>query len=1269
MRQLLSKIPVTLRVLPGLLALVFLLVGLLGTESALRWTAGQATRLSDGKLTLKDVSGSLYGTVRVGALTFQDENYRLVAQQAELDWSPLSLLGRHVRLVHLALRELRLTELKPAAEPAQLPQTLRLPLTFTLSDVAVERLVYKSRDTELSLSGIKFALDYDAEQYKLKLKSLAGGWGDTQGELTLADTRPYRTQAHVVLQGSQRVLQGSQRVLQGSQQADVPDYRAEADVSGNLAQLLFDGKAQLSGGKAQLHAKLMPFEAIVLSEASIRAEGMNPALLRADLPVADLSAVVNLKPHGADGLQGNIVLKNALPGRWDYAADEARLPLSELAMQFDGTLNLMNFKGIRLNMAEAGHFEGSGQLNGQLLKLDLATANFNPQGVHSKMRPMRLAGKIRLNGGSDSQQLAADLRYQRFQLHLDARHQGDTVELREASVRSAASMLAVHGTLSLAGQNEFALTGALRKFNPADFGDFPAASVNAQLSADGHLAPEPQATLGFVLTDSEYLHESLSGQGKLSVGAQRISDSDIKLRLAGNHLEAKGALGNPGDRLTFQIAADQLNLLAPELGGKLHAKGVLEGKLAAPSGSFDAQLERLSWGKDYRIGNMQMEGHLAQGRDGALALKADMQALSTPQLQIDRGSLRVQGTRASHTLNILVNGRDLDAEAVFSGGWQEASGWSGQLTRLVNRGHHALTLASPAKLKVAASRFALDEVHFDFVGAKFVLHELDYNAGQISSRGEFTGLPYVYLQGLSGRDAELDSDLTLAGDWQFVAKNAVNGHFAIRREHGDVTVSDDPHITLGLNRLALDVKAVNNRLQANLEATGTTLGSLRADVQSRLSRHDGSWGIAADAPLQGNLDLSVGVLSWLQPLLERSGALTLEGALQAQIRADGTFSQPGLTGQIAADRLVLALPEQGLRLTDGRVRADLQGQVLTLKEFVMHGGAGSLQGNGKLEYGGKSPVMQLAFKANKLEVLSRPDRLLTLSGTADASVAGKEVRLLATLKADQGVILLPEGDAPSASDDVVILGQTEEVKKKAPTYFVRADLDFDLGDNFRVKGQGLSAQLAGALKLTSAGGALPSATGSIRVVNGVYMAYGQRLEIERGILNFQGPLDDPGLNILALRKNQQVEAGVAVTGTALSPHVKLTSNPAVPDSEKLSWLVLGHGIEDASNTEFTALQAAAGALLEAGDSVTLQQKIAHSAGLEELSLKGTGGLETTVLALGKRLSSRAYLSYEQGLAGAGSLIKVNYTLSKRLSVKAQAGNTPTVDLFYTFSFD
>ena len=49
------------------------------------------------------------------------------------------------------------------------------------------------------------------------------------------------------------------------------------------------------------------------------------------------------------------------------------------------------------------------------------------------------------------------------------------------------------------------------------------------------------------------------------------------------------------------------------------------------------------------------------------------------------------------------------------------------------------------------------------------------------------------------------------------------------------------------------------------------------------------------------------------------------------------------------------------------------------------------------------------------------------------------------------------------------------------------------------------------------------------------------------------------LDIVAMRRTQTVDAGVALSGTAQAPRVRLVSNPELSDAEKLSWLVLGRG--------------------------------------------------------------------------------------------------------------
>jgi translocation and assembly module TamB len=741
------------------------------------------------------------------------------------------------------------------------------------------------------------------------------------------------------------------------------------------------------------------------------------------------------------------------------------------------------------------------------------------------------------------------------------------------------------------------------------------------------------------------------------------------LQLASNRLELKGALGEATDRLDFRIEADNLAAFDPALSGKIRASGTLEGSFAAPSGNFDVQANDLTWRKHYRIASLQAGARLAQGMDGPLALDATLQGLATPQLRLDRAGLKAQGTRTAHTLQFNAKNPNIDLESRFAGGWHDASGWSGQLLQLRNRGRHAFSLKAPAKLEIATQHFALNNAGFDFKDANLVLHELSYTAGQFASSGRFNGLSLAYLQSFAEQTAALKTDLTLNGEWQFAVRDKVNGHIALWRERGDISLPTVPQTSLGLHTLTLKVDATDNQLKGQFEAAGTRLGSLMAAAQVMLSQRNGVWGIAGDAPVRANADLAIESLAWIAPLLDSSGALLFDGALQAELRADGTFAQPNLAGTLTGDRFIVALPNQGLRFTEGSFNAVLHDRMLSLDKLALRGGNGSLSGQGRLALENKTPVMQLALKADKLEVLSRPDRLLILSGSGDVAATGKKLRITASLTADRGVIELPKDDTPKSSDDVIVQEQSKTAASKKLPYALNFDLNLDLGERFFVKGRGLDAQLGGAIKLASVDGAFPSANGSIRVVKGAYSAYGHRLEIERGNLNFQGPADNPGLDIIAMRKNQPVEAGVAITGTAQSPRVRLLSNPGVPDSEKLSWLVLGHGLEDASGQDYSAMQAAAGMLLAAGESVTLQQRIAYATGFEDVSLKGTGELEGTMLALGKRLSTRAYLSYEHGLTGANNLVKINYTLTKRISVQAQAGTTPAMDIFYTFRFD
>jgi translocation and assembly module TamB len=190
------------------------------------------------------------------------------------------------------------------------------------------------------------------------------------------------------------------------------------------------------------------------------------------------------------------------------------------------------------------------------------------------------------------------------------------------------------------------------------------------------------------------------------------------------------------------------------------------------------------------------------------------------------------------------------------------------------------------------------------------------------------------------------------------------------------------------------------------------------------------------------------------------------------------------------------------------------------------------------------------------------------------------------------------------------------------------------------------------------------------MVNATYFAYGQRLQVDPGVLIFDGPLENPALQITAWRRNQAVEAGVQLTGTVRAPRVQLVSQPPVTEAERLSWLVLGRAPSDTTKADLGLLQAAAGALLARGDSMPIDRRLAKSFGLDEISFRGSGEVQDRAIALGKRLSDKVYVSYEQGLGTVtSSLVKLDYALSRRWSLRAETGTSSGWGVFYRFSWD
>jgi len=252
---------------------------------------------------------------------------------------------------------------------------------------------------------------------------------------------------------------------------------------------------------------------------------------------------------------------------------------------------------------------------------------------------------------------------------------------------------------------------------------------------------------------------------------------------------------------------------------------------------------------------------------------------------------------------------------------------------------------------------------------------------------------------------------------------------------------------------------------------------------------------------------------------------------------------------------------------------------------------------------------------------------------------------------------VPKG-AVSVSSDQVLLGVAPSEEGPA----IDANVLLQLGDEVTFKGLGLKARFGGQLRVRQQGEALPTAIGEIQIRSGEYQAYGQDLAVEDGRIVFAGgPLDQPGVDIRAVRQaTPEIEVGVHALGPLATPDFSVFSTPALPESEQLSYLILGRGMSSNDAAESSLLQQAAMAIgVQGGTLIT--DRLGKKLGVDTLTISSAPGAgnEQAALVIGKYLSPRLYVSYGYGLFEPISTLRFDYQLSRLWRIVTESSNEAT----------
>ncbi|SHJ61383.1 autotransporter secretion inner membrane protein TamB [Malonomonas rubra DSM 5091] len=1266
---------------------------LLYTESGANWLLPRIAAASGGQLA--SVEGTLLGKLQLQGLKIEQPTTTISCDSIKLNSALSRLFPLRLKIERLKLTGLSLNS-QPAATPAPPPKVRwpNIPWWLDLLEVELQQLEMKQS-----------VFQQADRQTQIEQFSASGHWRDKQLQVTTLEL----STPDIALAGNIRASFGraalllelqadnrkpeqpwQQLQLKGSLQADDNSL-----LSGPISVALADpqGPWLAANGEFALSAEQLQFQhlqlhskrragSLLLSGKLNLASSETGLVSKLQLNELDLQPEVGqpLKLSGAIELNGQL---ESYRGNFTLAS-RAEPPLTA---QLSG-----NFSGDRqqVSLSELTGVWLQGQLNGQLqadwqqgwqVNATFSGRELDPQQIHD-----RLLGKLNFNlnaavvdnGQGATGQLSVTLDESVLQNQtltglLELKLNQRQLEISRLDLQGNGFGLQGHGALAdrvqlswQIDQLDQLISGLRGKIRGTGKLSLAPEGVNADFTSHGEQLSFDDLTLASwqlqgKMSASEQFELAFSGHelknsksgislDQLQLAADgNLQKHSIELHCAQTESSLNGQLTGGWDGQKWQGNLTHLRLEDSRL-GRWQTKSPVTLLLSAQQLQFGTLQFAGSGG-----GSILLQGNYlppAQQGEGQLAWQGLDLGLFNPWLPevelsgTSNGSLTLQPRQTGLQGQVDWQGELKTRRQTFSfvhAGWQ--SKWT------------ELGLDSNLKFEFSDGGRLEAELSSDDPFAFHRPHRLKFQL-----RGENLALQRVQPWLLPGLN--LTGKLRLQSDghwsaeqpWQLSGLAEISAGKCFWRE-------DEEIISAELSTAQLRWHW-HQQLSGKLELQLEERGQIDAEMTLPISA---SWPLTsmADQPLSGELTArlqELGLFSILFPgqLQESSGQLKVD------LQLGGFWQQPQLQGDVRLFDAQAYLPGPGIQLNDVELSGRFDRQLFSLDSFQLRSGNGLVSGRGSLQLAEWKPQRyQLSLTGNDFQLFNLPDLQADVSPELTIDGDFKQVNIKGILRIPQ---LFVKGQQKTAlaenSPDLVVVDAPEK-RTKPLRIQPQIDLQLLLGEKVLLKTSGIDARLEGGLRMESTPQQMLAAFGEIRVVKGRYASYGVNLDISRGNLIFNGgPLNQPLLDILALRTAGEVKAGVQVSGTPKRPEVKLYSEPMLPETDILSYIVLGRPV-GAQGNQSSVLMSAAGALLSQGESVVLQEKLKGTLGLDVLDINaGNGDTESSVITTGKYLRPDLYVSFGYSLFNNSNEVKLRYTLSPRWEVESNFGNESGADLFY-----
>jgi len=1215
-----------LAVLAILAVLLLALWAILGTQAGSRWALGRVPGLS-----VENFQGHLGGQWSADHLLWAQDGSRVELKAPTLEWSPACLLRMTVCINRLDVDQVSL-QFAPSTEessgPIQLPD-LKLPVSIQLGDVRVGSLLFNGSE---ELKGLQLAAHWTAagmqidsvhlqrDDLVLDLAGLlqpSGDWPLTaSGDLSLPYA-PGGAPWKVALKVEGDLLK---------------TLKLDADSSGYLP-------AKLSG-------ELQPLAENLPAQLHITADGFKPS---ADLPDTLQLNQLDLSAKGDLSSGYQLLGKAVLPAE--------KGPV-DLLLQGKVDAKGAQIAGLDLNAGDRQSLKLTAQLDWQqgfsaearIDWLDFPWHRLYPLIDEPQVVLRTFNGEVSYKDGNYLGNLKADLDGPAGKFTVVTPFSGDLKQVFLPELKLSAGQGKAEGHLNLQFADGIAWDTALdlSALNPAYWVAELPGTLAGPLRSQGEFKNE-QLKLNADLD----LKGRLRGQtavlaAKAEGAGEQWTLANLDIRLGDNRINGSGSLQQ---RLAGQIDIKLARLaqLWPQLRGQVNGRLDVAGSLQAPQGKLDLKGQQLAFA-DNRLQSLSLDANLDSTQRARIDLKGS--GIQAGDTQVGTLTASAQGDIKSQKVQLDLAGPLVKLAMALDGNLDKGN-WRGRLASGdVQAGGQDWKLQAPAKIERLADGKLTFAAHCWVSGAASLCGEdqrlmpepkLRYHLKQfpIDSLAAFLPKDFAW-QGKLNADVQLD-----------LPDSGPKGVISVDASGGTMRVKDkDQWLDFPYDTLKLETTLNPKRIDTQLNFRGGQLGELLLQAQINP--------LPKNKPITGNFSLTGLDLAVARPFVPMVEKLT--GKLNGSGRISGGLLAPQVNGNVNLVGGEVSGPQLPVSLEGLNVQALIAGESVQLNGAWRSGKAGQGSLKGQIDWG-QALVVDLSLQGSQLPVTVEPYAVLEVAPDLKISLKNDKLAIAGKVQIPRGDITVRElpPSTVKVSDDTVIVGsQTEEGK---PPMAMAMDIDVAVGeDKLNFAGFGLTAKVQGHVHI----GDNMDTRGELWLNDGRYRAYGQRLDVRRARLLFAGPIDQPYLDIEAVRKTDDVVAGIRLSGSAEQPTTQIFSEPAMSQEQALSYLVLGRPLSSTGEDNNMLAQAALGLGLMGSAGVT--SDIANKLGIQDFDLDTQGSGTTTAVVASGKITEKLSLRYGVGVFEPASTIALRYLLSKKVYLEVASGVASSLDIFYKRDF-